>query len=151
MEKYKIGTPATSAGIIQNLVGRKFVKLDKNQYISTELGRNLLKYIPAVLKSPNMTVEFEEKLQKVNSGEVSTEQFIQELLDGIAGNKKYFLEHLPAEKLGPQRSVGKCPACGGSMREGKRTGTVKTMKSVGSGSGRRSPERRSPRTMRKNC
>lgn len=120
MEKYKIGTPATSAGIIQNLVGRKFVKLDKNQYISTELGRNLLKYIPAVLKSPNMTVEFEEKLQKVNSGEVSTEQFIQELLDGIAGNKKYFLEHLPAEKLGPQRSVGKCPACGGSMREGKK-------------------------------
>lgn len=67
-----------------------------------------------------MTIEFEEKLQKVNSGEVSTEQFIQELLDGIAGNKKYFLEHLPAEKLGPQRSVGKCPACGGSMREGKK-------------------------------
>lgn len=120
MEKYKIGTPATSAGIIQSLIGRKFIKLDKNQYISTELGRNLLKFIPAVLKSPNMTIEFEEKLQKVNSGEISRDQFIQELLDGIIANKKYFLEHFPAEKLSPQKSIGKCPVCSGSMHEGKK-------------------------------
>ena len=120
MGKYKIGTSATSAGIVQTLLNRKFIKLEKNQYISTELGRQLLKFIPAVLKSPNMTIEFEEKLQKVNSGEVSSEQFIQELLDEIAKNKKYFLEHLPAEKLGAPKPVGKCPACGGIMREGKK-------------------------------
>ncbi len=120
MGKYKIGTSATSAGIVQSLVNRKFIKLDKNQYISTELGRQFLKFIPAVLKSPNMTIEFEEKLQKVNSGEISRGQFIQELSDGIVANKKYFLEHLPAEKLSPQKPIGNCPVCGGIMREGKK-------------------------------
>lgn len=120
MGKYKIGTSATSAGIIKSLISRKFVKLEKNQYISTELGRNFLQFVPTVLKSPNMTIEFEEKLQKVNSGELSRESFIQELTDEIAANKRYFLEHLPAQKLSPQKSVGKCPACGGSMLEGKK-------------------------------
>lgn len=120
MGKYKIGTSATSAGLVQGLIGRKFIKLEKNKYVSTELGREFLKFVPAVLKSPNMTVEFEEKLQKVNSGELSREDFIRELQDGIVANKKYFLEHLPAEKLSPQKPVGKCPACGGNMREGKK-------------------------------
>ncbi len=120
MGKYKIGTSATSAGIVQSLINRQFVKLDKNQYITTELGRQFLRFVPAVLKSPNMTIEFEEKLQKVNSGEISRDQFIQELSDGIVANKKYFLEHLPAEKLNPIKSIGKCPVCGGSMQEGKK-------------------------------
>ncbi|MCM1184545.1 MAG: DNA topoisomerase [Roseburia sp.] len=120
MGRYGIGTSATSAGIVQSLINRKFIRLDKNKYVSTELGREFLKYVPTVLKSPNMTVEFERKLRKVNSGEVDKEAFINELLEEVAANKKYFLEHLPAEKLSAQKPVGKCPACGGNMREGKK-------------------------------
>lgn len=120
MGRYKIGTSATSAGIIQSLINRRFVRLEKNKYISTDLGRNFLKFVPTVLKSPNMTIEFEEKLQKVNSGELGRDDFIADLVDGIVANKKYFMEHLPAEKLSPEKPIGKCPACGGSMREGKK-------------------------------
>lgn len=122
MGKYKIGTSATSAGIVQSLIDRKFVKLEKNRYVSTELGRNFLKFVPAVLKSPNMTIEFEERLQKVNSGEISQDEFINGLLNDIADNKKYFIEHYsPNQKLDAGQSIGKCPICSGNMREGKKS------------------------------
>jgi DNA topoisomerase-3 len=120
MGKYKIGTAATSAGIIQSLITRKFIKIDNGKYTSTELGRNFLGYVPAVLKSPNMTIEFEERLQKVNTGDVSQESFINGLTDEITRNKNYFLDHLPEERLNVRQPLGKCPLCGGNMRDGKK-------------------------------
>ncbi len=120
MGKYKIGTSATSAGIIQNLIDRGFVKLEKNKYTSTELGRKLLQFIPNILKSPNMTIEFEEKLQKVNTGEISKETFIEEIQQEIKINKQEFMKNIPAEKLGGCPPIGKCPLCGRNIKNGKK-------------------------------
>ena len=119
MEKYKIGTSATSAGIVQNLIDRGFVKLDKNKYSSTELGRKLLQFIPTVLKSPEMTIKFEEKLQKVNGGEISKDEFINDILDEVNINKQSFMKNPPTQKLGAA-SIGACPVCGKKMRDGKK-------------------------------
>lgn len=120
MGKYKIGTSATSAGIVQNLIDRGFIKLEKNKYISTELGRRLLLFIPDVLKSPEMTIKFEEKLQKVNSGEITREDFLRDITDEIEINKQNFLKNIPIEKLGSTASIGICPACGRKMKDGKK-------------------------------
>lgn len=121
MGKYKIGTSATSAGIVQNLINRGFIKLEKNKYTSTELGRKLLSLIPNVLKAPEMTVCFEEKLQKVNSGEMTKQQFIDDIIDEVKTNKQNFLQNIPEEKLGSAASIGVCPACGRKIRENQRS------------------------------
>lgn len=121
MGKYKIGTSATSAGIVQNLIDRGFMKLEKNKYVSTELGRKLLLFIPDVLKSPEMTLRFEEKLQKVNSGEISKDEFINDIKDEIEVNKQNFMKNIPAEKLGGSASIGTCPVCGKKMKESKKS------------------------------
>lgn len=121
MGKYKIGTSATSAGIVQNLIDRGFMKLEKNKYVSTELGRKLLLFIPDVLKSPEMTLRFEEKLQKVNSGEISKDEFINDIKDEIEVNKQNFMKNVPAEKLGGSASIGTCPVCGKKMKESKKS------------------------------
>lgn len=121
MGKYKIGTSATSAGIVQNLIDRGFMKLEKNKYVSTELGRKLLLFIPDVLKSPEMTLRFEEKLQKVNSGEISKDEFINDIKDEIEVNKQNFMKNVPAEKLGGTASIGTCPVCGRKMKESKKS------------------------------
>lgn len=120
MGKYKIGTSATSASIVQNLIDKGYIKLEKNKYMSTELGRKLLLFIPDVLKSPEMTIKFEEKLQKVNSGELTKDDFIQSILDDIKENKQNFMKNIPAEKLGGVASIGKCPSCGRKIKEGKK-------------------------------
>lgn len=120
MGKYKIGTSATSAGIVQNLIDRGYIKLEKNKYISTELGRKLLLFIPDVLKSPEMTIQFEEKLQKVHSREISKEEFIDDIISEIKINKENFMKHIPMEKLGGKPAIGLCPACGKKLKEGKK-------------------------------
>lgn len=71
MKKYRIGTSATSASIITTLLDRGFIKLEKANYLSTDLGRALIGMIPDELKSPNLTIQFEENLQRVNCGELS--------------------------------------------------------------------------------
>lgn len=121
MGKYRIGTSATSAGIVQNLIKRGFIKLEKNKYISTELGRRLLSLIPNVLKSPEMTIRFEEKLQKVRAREITKQQFIDDIITEIEGNKHDFLKNIPKEKLGGSPSVGACPECGRKIRENQRS------------------------------
>lgn len=37
MNKYKIGTSATTANIVQTLLDRKFIKLEKNKYIYQQI------------------------------------------------------------------------------------------------------------------
>lgn len=118
MEKYKIGTSATSAGIVQTLLDRKFIKLDKNKYISTELGRQFLKVVPEALKTSDLTIQFEEKLRKVNFGEMSKEEFLQQIREEVKENIEK-IQNMDGIKLTSFSSLGECPKCGRVIKEGK--------------------------------
>ncbi len=122
MNKYKIGTSATSANIIHTLEKRKFIVLDsKKKYTTTELGRAFITCVPAVLKSKELTIEFENKLSLVNSGELSKESFLQEILDQIEINVEKFKKDAPTEKIGLSESVGLCPVCKKPINEGSKS------------------------------
>lgn len=118
MNKYKIGTSATSANIIQTLEKRKFIVLDyKKKYKTTELGRKFISCVPDVLKSKDLTIDFENKLAKVNSGEFTKEQFIQDIISQVKVNIDKFKQDAPEKKMGEAASIGVCPVCGRPMRE----------------------------------
>lgn len=117
MGKYKIGTSATSANIIQTLINREFLKLEKGKYVTTELGRKFLQLIPEELKSPSMTIKFELNLQKVNSGELGKEDFLESIVKEIEANMLIFQKN--AVKLVEGAAVGKCPKCGRELKPGK--------------------------------
>lgn len=118
MNKYKIGTSATSANIIQTLEKRKFIVLDsKKKYMTTELGRNFIMLVPEILKSKDLTIEFEDKLSKVNSGAVTREQFIQDIIDQIRMNIDVLKKEAPEKKMKQDESIGICPVCGKEMNE----------------------------------
>ncbi len=117
MNKYKIGTPATSANIIQTLEKRKFIVLDeKKKYKTTELGRKFIMCVPPVLRSKDLTIEFETELARVNTGEVSNEQFIENIISQIKKNIEQFKKNAPEKKIGAKESIGVCPVCGKEMR-----------------------------------
>lgn len=40
---------------------RKFIKLEKNKYISTELGRQFIHVVPEELKTHDLTINFENE------------------------------------------------------------------------------------------
>lgn len=118
MNKYKIGTSATSANIIHTLEKRKFIVLDsKKKYKTTELGRKFISLIPDELKSKELTIEFENNLARVNSGELSKDQFLQEIIGQIKVNIDKFKNKAPEKKIGLKESVGACPVCGKPIKE----------------------------------
>ena len=117
MGKYKIGTSATAASIIQTLMDRNFLKLEKGKYMTTDLGRKFLQLIPDELKSSELTIRFELNLQKVNKGELTKEAFLETLIEEIKKNMAVFQQN--TTRIVQETSVGKCPKCGRNLKEGK--------------------------------
>lgn len=118
MEKYKIGTAATRAEIIKSLMNpkRTFVTLEKGKYSSTSLGRSYIQVIPEQLKSPDLTMKFEEQLQKINQGEISKEQFLEEFTEEFKVNLAEFQKDSGNKIIGASNIIGYCPFC---KKEGK--------------------------------
>lgn len=120
MEKNGIGTSATRADILKKLEKRGYITLEKGKYISTELGRKYIAVVPEQLKTPNLTKRFEEKLLKVNEGTLSKKEFSREIDREIIAHMKE-LNSIEGEKIGENKTeIGKCPACGGSIMEGRK-------------------------------
>ncbi len=115
MKQRGLGTPATRAAIIETLIGRRYVRRQKKQLISTEAGRHLLSLIQdPSLTSAELTGDWEAKLKDIETGQGDPTEFMQ----GIR-------EHASQMVKADDHSVasggfGKCPKCGSAVIEGKR-------------------------------
>lgn len=81
VERKGLGTPATRADIIEKLVKDGFVKREKKQMIPTEDGMKLITVLPAVVKSPKLTADWENALTLVAKGEYSMQEFMEGIED----------------------------------------------------------------------
>lgn len=127
VEKKGLGTSATRAVIIENLITKEYLKREKKKLLPTEKGITLINKIPEEIKSPLMTVQWEQKLKEIEKGNYSEDLFISEInrfIDEII--KRYSDE---AEQRENERklayieqknvSYGKCPNCGQNVVSGK--------------------------------
>jgi len=80
-----IGTPATRAGIIENLIQKELIKRDERKLISTEKGEQLVSFVADFLKNPNTTVDWEIKLHEISEGKVKLKDFIGDVENKIKG------------------------------------------------------------------
>ena len=110
-----IGTPATRAAIIETLLRRNYIRRDKKQIRATDMGRCLIALIQdPLLKSPEMTGEWEEKLKKIERAESEPSEF----MDGIIGYTRSLIESSTAKKIDVDR-LGDCPVCSKPVIRGK--------------------------------
>jgi len=76
-----IGRPSTRANIIETLFKRKYIEKKRKNLIATSTGMELIDTIEdELLKSPELTGEWESKLRKIESGEYEANQFKTELI-----------------------------------------------------------------------
>lgn len=76
-----IGRPSTRANIIETLFRRKYIEKKRKNILATSIGVELIDTIEdEVLKSPELTGEWESKLRKIEKGEYEAEQFKEELV-----------------------------------------------------------------------
>lgn len=79
VERKGIGTPATRASIIENLISKGFVVRDKKALHVTGKGIALLCAVDSEFKSAKLTAQWETKLSEIAQGTYSTEAFLEKL------------------------------------------------------------------------
>ncbi len=75
-----LGTPATRANIIENLLHRQYVKRDQKRLISTQNGRDVIRNLQnEELKSVHLTADWENLLKQIEDGQIAPQIFYDKL------------------------------------------------------------------------
>lgn len=126
VERKGLGTPATRASIIEKLISSGYAVRKKRQIMATEGGAKMTALMPDYLKSVQMTADWENRLLLMERGETTAEAFMKDiyaLIDRILVSCREVPEDMRKRYAEPdnksKEEVGKCPVCGGSVREGK--------------------------------
>lgn len=75
-EEDGLGTEATRATIISELIRRGFLKEDGKRLVSTKLGRELIDALPDSVKNPILTAIYERMLKGIENGTFTIEEFL---------------------------------------------------------------------------
>lgn len=117
MEKYGLGTPATRARILEVLLTREYVRRDKKTLVSTDKGQHLLHVLPDTLKSPDLTGDWEARLEAIADAADDPRAFlgdIRQLTQAIVDAAR----HQTGEGIQTPSGFGTCPVCQtGEVRE----------------------------------
>ena len=118
-----LGTPATRAGILEKLVATGFLERKKSkkqvQLIPSHDAVSLITVLPEQLQSPLLTAEWEYRLGEIECGELTPEDFMDEISTMLKELVRTYQVIKGTEYLfaPPREVVGKCPRCGGEVAE----------------------------------
>ena len=114
---YGIGTEATRAAIIDDLIQRGFLKVVKKTLYPTDTAYLLVDALPDEMTYPDATAIWEDKLHSMSEGDGTLDDF-------LAGQIKFMSTLVKAAntaKFADAEDVFKCPRCGCALvkRKGK--------------------------------
>ncbi|MEL7496246.1 MAG: DNA topoisomerase [Planctomycetota bacterium] len=120
MSERGLGTPATRAAIIENLIRQKYVfrdDINKRDLVVSNKGLALVDLLDKIgieaLGSPEMTGNWEHKLKEMEHGKLSREVFMKEIFDlteKIVKQTKSFTETMVNRSF--PDLLAPCPECG---------------------------------------
>ena len=130
MKDNGIGRPSTRAAIIETLFRRNYIKRERKNIVPTITGMELIMTINNdLLKSAEMTGNWEFKLRQIEKGDYQAEQFLQEMKQMVGdlvqqvkneSGKRIALETAETKEKKTANSVLECPKCkSGNMLKGK--------------------------------
>lgn len=112
-----IGTEATRANIIETLIRRKYLQRKGRHLVSTEAGQSIIAVLPEEVTDPGLTAVWESYLEKINTGEMTSERFmagqIEALQKRIAQHRDRQVSIKGAPVVRPLEGHGEtCDVCG---------------------------------------
>jgi len=116
MEKNNLGTVATRADIIEKLFNSFLIEKKNKDILITSKGKQLLELVPKELKTPELTSNWEKKLQDISNGKLNKNDFINDM-------KNYSKDIVREIKNSDSKfkhdniTRNKCPECGKYMLE----------------------------------
>lgn len=130
MKDNGIGRPSTRAAIIETLFRRNYIRRERKNIVPTITGMQLIQTINnELLKSAEMTGNWEFKLRQIEKGEYQAEQFLNEMKqmvgDLVVQVKNESGKRISTEEVGKASKKKNdeqvvCPKCkSGSLIKGK--------------------------------
>lgn len=110
-----IGTVATRASIIENLISRKLLERNKKNIVSTTTGRNLIHVIPIdEVKSAMLTAKYEKRLNNIAKGNEPSSQFLSDIYNETTNwcNK---ISAMEVKIMDTNTTDMICPICGNPL------------------------------------
>ena len=117
-----LGTPATRAQIIENLIGEQYMHREARELIPTAKAFTLMTLLNGLgikeLTQPELTGDWEWKLGRIEKGEFTRDEFMREIAEMtrhlVERAKQYEADTIPGD-FGVLAAP--CPKCGGQIRE----------------------------------
>jgi DNA topoisomerase-3 len=117
-----LGTPATRAQIIENLIAEQYMLREGRELTPTAKAFSLLTLLNGLgvseLTAPELTGEWEWKLGRIEKGKMSRQEFMHEIAEMtrhiVERAKSYDSDTIPGD-FGVLQAP--CPKCGGVVRE----------------------------------
>jgi DNA topoisomerase-3 len=109
-----LGTPATRAEIIEKLINSFYIERQGKSLVPTDKGIQLITLAPDSLRSPEMTADWEQRLNHIASGKGSRREFIADIRSSaLEMVQKVIADEASYKATNVSRS--KCPSCGKNM------------------------------------
>jgi DNA topoisomerase-3 len=120
MKDSGIGTPATRAAMIERLIQVGYVEREARALVATDKGLNVVRLLGEhALTSPDMTGQWEHRLEKIERGEDSRERFMSDIAGFAEQTVKELDEKLKDVRI-PRANLGPCPVCGHDIKENRK-------------------------------
>jgi DNA topoisomerase III len=119
MKDSGIGTPATRAAIIERLIDVGYLERDGRALHATEKGVQVIQLLDEhPLTSPELTGEWEHRLDQIERGEFSRPEFMSGIVDFTTETVSQ-LDKLKDVKI-ERANLGPCPVCGRDVIENRK-------------------------------
>ena len=113
-----IGTVATRADIIEKLYNMYYIEKSGKEILPTSKGKQLIELVPQDLKSPLLTAQWENELERISKGSQNPKDFMKrirayskDLVGDVKGaSSKYVHDNMTGKR---------CPECGKFLLEVK--------------------------------
>ncbi|MES2353911.1 MAG: type I DNA topoisomerase [Pseudomonadota bacterium] len=113
LEEYGIGRPSTYASIIQTLLAREYVILDKKRFVPTDVGRVVIKFLTEHFNpwvDYDFTAKLEDQLDDISNGKTEWKPVLENFWQAFS---KQVQEKSLASVARPTTELleEKCPKC----------------------------------------
>lgn len=116
MKDSGLGTTATRAGIIENIIKIGYIRREGKKLLPTETAYTFIDLVHEQVKEPEMTAQWEKQLSAIYKGELSADDFMNGITEFISSFvKDTKLNYSPEQSTGvfdrEIESIGVCPKC----------------------------------------
>lgn len=107
-----LGTPATRAAIIEELIAAGYIERKKKQLISTEYGRKFAASLSENVKSAELTARWEQALSDIENGVGNADNLLSEIVKNVSEIVELEKSRDSRTVVSRTKTVGTCPRCG---------------------------------------